>query len=82
MADFGNNELEVNARTDPTAMWAALKKLNNFPDTKAALEIVREDKTISNDVHEVLERWFRDISRLFSGLQEDPEVVFDETFYQ
>ena len=76
------NELEVNARTDPTAMWAALKKLNYFPDTKAALEIVREDKTISNDVHKVLERWFRDISRLFSGLQEDPEVVFDETFYQ
>ena len=63
-------------------MWAALKKLNNFPDTKAALEIVRDDKTISNDVHEVLERWFWDISRLFSGLQEDPEVVFDETFYQ
>ena len=58
LAELGNNELEVNARTDPTAMWAALKKLNNFPDTKAALEIVRDDKTISNDVHEVLERWF------------------------
>ena len=62
-------------------MWAALKKLNNLPDTKAALEIVREDKTISTDVQEVLERWFKDISRLFSGLHEDPEVVFDDNFY-
>ena len=63
-------------------MWAALKKLNNFPDTKAALEIVREDQTISTEVREVLERWFRDISGLFSGLQEDPEVAFDDNFYR
>ena len=76
------DELEINARTDPSAMWAALKKLNNFPDTKAALEIVREDQTISTDVREVLERWFRDISGLFSGLQEDPEVAFDDNFYR
>ena len=62
-------------------MWKALKRLNSPPSTKAALEIVRKDGTISTDVKEVLERWLDDISRLFSGLQENPEVVFDDTFY-
>ena len=63
-------------------MWAALKRLNNPPDMKAALEIVREDGSITNDIKEVLERWFKDISRLYTGLREDPEVVFDEEFYR
>ena len=75
------NELEYNARSNPAEMWKALKRLNSPPTTKAALEIVRNDGTISTDVKEVLERWLADISRLFSGLQEDPEVAFDEAFY-
>lgn len=75
-------DLENHARSNPTEMWAALKRLNNPPDIKAALEIVREDGSITNEIKEVLERWFRDISRLYSGLREDPEVVFDEEFYR
>ena len=34
-------ELETNARMDPTAMWAALKRLDNPTNAKVALEIVR-----------------------------------------
>ena len=75
------SDLETNARMDPTAMWAALKRLDHPPNAKAALEIVREDKSISTDVKEVLERWFRDISKLFSGIKADPDAVFDEEFY-
>ena len=63
-------------------MWEALKKLDNPPTAKAALEIIREDKSISTDMKEVLDRWYRDISGLFSGLQEDPELAFNEEFYQ
>ena len=59
------SELETNARMDPTAMWAALRRLDNPPNAKAALEIVREDKSISTDVKEVLERWFRYFKTLF-----------------
>ena len=40
-------ELEENARTNPANMWAALKRLNNPPTARAALEIIREDKTVS-----------------------------------
>ena len=76
------NELETFARSNPAAMWKALKRLNNPPNTKAALEIVRQDGSISADIKEVLERWLTDISRLFSGLQENPDVVFDEAFYK
>ena len=43
---------------------------------------MRKDGTISTDVKEVLERWLTDISRLFSGLQENPEVAFDDAFYE
>ena len=45
------------------------------------MEIVRADNTISNDVKEILERWHSDISKLFSGIKENPEMAFDEHFY-
>ena len=54
----------TNAKDDPAAMWKTLKKLNNPPTTKAALEIIRDDKSISADIKEVLECWYDDISRL------------------
>ena len=54
-------------------MWGQLKKLDNPLTAKAALEIVREDDTISHDLKEILERWFSDISKLFSGLHEEFE---------
>ena len=49
-------------------MWPSLKKLNNPPSCHAALEILRADETISRDLKEVLERWLKDISKLFSGV--------------
>ena len=59
-------ELEKIAKENPTDMWAKLKKLNNPPSSRAALEIVRSDNTISHDIKEILERWLTDISKLFS----------------
>ena len=76
-----NQDLENSAKSNPTDMWARLKKLNNPPSSRAALEIVREDDTISRDLKEILERWLKDISKLFSGVREDPEMTFDENFY-
>ena len=45
-------ELELSAKQDPINMWSRLKKLNNPSSTRAALEIVRADNTISNDLKE------------------------------
>ena len=64
-----NLELERIAKENQTDMWAKLKKLNNPPSSRAALEIVRADSTISNDLKEVLERWLRAIFKLFSGIR-------------
>ena len=74
-------ELENDVKFDPTKMWSSLKKLNNPPSSRAVLEIIREDNTISRDVKEVLERWLIDISKLFSGVKNDPEKSFDDQFY-
>ena len=67
--------------TNPSEMWAKLKRLSEPPSSRAALEIVREDGSISNDIKEILERWHQDISLLFSGFRENPDMVFDEHFY-
>ena len=52
------------------------------PSSRAALEIVRADETISRDIKEVLERWHLDISRLFSSIRDNPEMAFNDIFYQ
>ena len=62
-------------------MWSNLKKLNNPPSSHAVLEIIRNDNTLSRDIKEVLERWFIDISKLFSGIKDNPEMSFDDQFY-
>ena len=74
--------IEKLAESDPSAMWAKIKKLSDPPSTKAVLEIVREDGTISNDIQEILQRWHADIGRLFSGLKDNPEFAFDDKFYE
>lgn len=61
-------------------MWK-LKKLCDPPSTRAALEIVKADGTISTDIKLILDRWYRDISRLFSGLRDNPEMAFNDLFY-
>ena len=63
-------------------MWATLKKLSDPPSTKAVLEIIRADETISRDIQEILEKWQSDIAKLFSGIRENPEMAFDNDFFQ
>ena len=75
-------DLEKSAQSNISDMWSKLKKLSNPPSTRAALEIVREDKSISHDIKEVLSRWHRDISQLFSGIRDNPEFAFDDKFYE
>ena len=53
-------DLEQVADSDPSEMWRKIKQLNNCKINRAALEIVRADKSISNDLKEVLERWHKD----------------------
>ena len=72
--------LDLAAENNPN-IWTKIKQLNS-PPSRPPLEIVREDKTISTDIREILERWHHDISRLFSGLRDNPEMAFDEAFYQ
>ena len=75
-------DLEQLSKNNPTQMWAKFKLLCDPPSTRAALEIVRADGSISSDIKEILERWYCDISRLFSGFRENPEMVFDNEFYE
>ena len=76
------NDLEKLAYENSADIWAKLKKLGDPPSSRAALEIVRADETISRDIREVLERWHLDISKLFSGLRENPKMAFNEVFFQ
>ena len=56
--------------------------MSDPPSCKAILEIIREDKSISKDVREVLEKWYSDISKLYSGVRENPDLVFDNDFLE
>ena len=76
------DRLEQDARNNVNSMWSTLKKLNDPPSSKASLEIIREDRTISRDVQEVLEKWYHDISKLYSGISNDTEVAFDDNFLE
>ena len=76
------NNLETQAKSNPSDMWSTLEQLNRKPRMKVAMEIVKDDKSISHDIKEVLTRWFTDISQLFSGLNANPELAYDEAFYR
>ena len=75
------SELHNFAEFNPNEMWKQLKKLGNDKPPKAILEIIRADETISSDTKEILEQWYTDISKLYSGVREDPEIVFDNDFF-
>ena len=76
-----NEILEKDAKCNPADMWSKLNKLKSPPSSRIALEIVRSDETISRDLKEILERWLNDISKLFSGVRDNPEMTFDDNFY-
>ena len=61
-----------------TDRWSKHKEVNNPPSSRAALEIVCADESISRDIKEILERWHADISKLFSRIKENPERVFGD----
>ena len=44
------------------------------------MEIIRDDNTISCDIKEVLAKWHTDFSNSFSGLQQNPDLAFDDNF--
>ena len=75
-------DLERDTRNNPQKMWERLKKLGDPPSSKAVLEIIREDESISTDIQEILTRWHTDISKLFSGLRDNPEFSFDDQFFE
>ena len=79
-SEFDN--LEKLSESNPNEMWIKLKKLCNPSSTRAALEIVREDGSISHDIKEILNRWHNDIGKLFSGFRDNPDFAFDEDFYR
>ena len=62
-------------------IWDKLKQLNDKKTPEKVLEIVKEDKSISRDIGEILQRWHHDIAKLYSGLREDPNISFDDSFY-
>ena len=61
-------------------MWQKLKKFGDLPSSKAVLEIIRDDDSISSDIQEILTKWYSDIGNLFSGIRENPEL--GDLFYE
>ena len=62
-------------------MWTKLKQLANPTSSRAVLEVIRDDNSISADIREVLTRWHTDISKLFAGLRDNPDFAFNDQFY-
>ena len=62
-------------------VWKEIKKLNCRP-SKPILEIVKEDGTTSRKPEEIVEKWYKDISQLFSNLKDNPDLAFDEDFFR
>ena len=73
-------DLENMATNDPNEMWKRFKSLSEPKSSKVILEIIRNDKSISTDIKEILTRWHSDISGLFSGVRENPELAYDDRF--
>ena len=74
--------LDTDCKDNPSEMWAKIKRLSDPPSFKASLEIVNNDGTISRDIKEILDRWHTDISKLYSGLRENPDLVYNNLFYE
>ena len=62
-------------------MWKKINALSEPASKRVNIEIINDDNTISKDVKIVLNRWYKDISRLYSGLRESPELALDDRFH-
>ena len=70
------------ASNDPSEMWKRLKALSDRKSSSVLLEIIREDGSISSDKKEVLEKWCSDFKHCFEGMKDDPDLVFDDEFFE
>ena len=75
-------DLENFAEKDPNEMWKLLNSLSEPKSSKVVMEIINKDETISTDIKEILKRWHSDISGLFSGLRDEPDLAFNDQFFQ
>ena len=57
-----------------------MNSLSETKPKKRVLEIIRDDKTISNDTKEVLNKWFSDFSESFSGFKNNQDLAYDDVF--
>ena len=62
-------------------IWQEIKKLTS-PPICPILEIVNADGNTSRRAEDVRNKWYSYISRLFSGLKNDPDIAYDDTFYE
>ena len=62
-------------------VWDQIKNLN-CPPKRPPLEVLKEDGTITRDTMEVSDKWYQDISRLFTGIKENPDMAFNKSFYE
>ena len=63
-------------------MWKKVNALGEPKRSKVAMEVIREDGSATNDPKVVINKWYEDISRLFSGVRDNPELAFDDNFYK
>ena len=75
-------DLADKASNDPSEMWKRLKALSDRKSSSVLLEIIREDGSISTDKKEVLEKWCSDFKQCFKGMKDDPDLVFDDEFFE
>ena len=61
-------------------IWQEIKKLTS-PPIRPILEIVNTDGSTSRRNEDVRNRWYSDIANLFSGLKNDPDLAYDDSFY-
>lgn len=65
---------------DQTNLWRLIKSLSDHKPNNAVLEVIKEDGSTSTDRQEVLDTWFMDYRKCFSGIREDSDVVIDDDF--
>ena len=73
-------QLADDASSNPTEIWKRLKALSEPKSSRAILEIIRNDGTISTDIQEILTQWHKDFSDCFAGLKDNIDLAFDDEF--
>ena len=56
--------------------------MNEPKSSRAILEIIRDDGTISTDIQEILTQWHKEFSDSFAGLKDNIDLAFDDEFLE